>query len=67
MGLLLRIHGVTFRDNVRSCEIRKALNAESLILRMQSSQPYVVSTMCPDKSCWLCLNLLLTVRYLESS
>jgi len=33
MGLLRRVHGVTviLRDEVRSCEIRRALNVEPLL------------------------------------
>jgi len=37
MGFLRRVHGVTLRDKVRSCEIRKALNVEPL-LRTERSQ-----------------------------
>jgi len=32
MGFLRRVHGVALRDKVRSCEIRRALNVESLLL-----------------------------------
>jgi len=28
MGFLRRVHGVTFRDKVRICKIRKAVNVE---------------------------------------
>jgi len=28
MGFLRKVHGVTLRDKVSSCEIRKALNVE---------------------------------------
>jgi len=28
MGMLQRVHGVTLRDKVCSCEIRKTLNVE---------------------------------------
>jgi len=31
MEFLRRVHGVTLRDKVRSCEIRKALNVEPLL------------------------------------
>jgi len=37
MGFLRRVHGVTLRDKVRSCEIRRALNVE-LLLRIERSQ-----------------------------
>jgi len=36
MGDLRRVHGVTLRDKVRGCEIRKTLNVEPL-LRIQRS------------------------------
>jgi len=34
---LRRVHGVTLRDKVRSCDIRRALNVE-LLLRIERSQ-----------------------------
>jgi len=37
MGFLRRVHCVTLRDKVRSCEVRKALNVEPL-LRIERSQ-----------------------------
>jgi len=37
MGFLRRVHGVTLRDKVRSCELLKALNIEPL-LRLERSQ-----------------------------
>jgi len=40
MGFLRRVHaGVTLRDKVRSCEIRRALNVEPL-LRVEGAQIY---------------------------
>ena len=36
---LRRVHGMTLRDKVRSCEIRKALNVEPLLLRIARFQP----------------------------
>jgi len=39
MGFLGRVHGVTLRDKVRSCEIRRALNVEPL-LRIEGAQIY---------------------------
>ena len=38
MGFLRRVHGVTLRDKVRSCEIRRAVNVELLLLRIKISQ-----------------------------
>jgi len=32
MVVLRNVYGVTLRDEVRSCEIRKALNVEPLLL-----------------------------------
>jgi len=37
MRFLWRVHGVTLRDRVRNCEIRKALNVDPL-LRIERSQ-----------------------------
>ena len=37
MGFLRRVHGVTLRDKVRSCEIRKSLNVQPLT-RIERSQ-----------------------------
>ena len=37
MGFLRRVHGVTLRDKVRSCEIRKAFSVEPL-LQIERSQ-----------------------------
>ena len=37
MGFLRRVHGVTFRDKIRSCEIRSGLNVEPL-RRIEKSQ-----------------------------
>jgi len=37
-GFLLRVHGVTLHDKVRSCEINITLNAEPLVLRIEISQ-----------------------------
>ena len=31
MGFLWRVHGVTIRDKMRSCEMRKTLNVEPLL------------------------------------
>jgi len=31
VGFLRRVHGVTLRDKLRNCEIRKALNVEPLL------------------------------------
>jgi len=53
------VHDVTLRDNVRSCEICKALNVEPR-LRIERSQVHWFA-MCPEspsddwlgKSCWL--------------
>jgi len=42
LGFLRRVHGVTLRDKARICEIRKALNDESL-LRIERSQIHWVS------------------------
>jgi len=39
MGFLGRVHGVTLRDKVRSCEIRRALNVEPL-LRIERAKIY---------------------------
>ena len=39
MGFLRRVRGVTLRDKVRSCEIRRALNVEPL-LRIEDAQIY---------------------------
>jgi len=36
-GILRRVYGVTLRDKVRSCKIRKALNFEPLFLQIQKS------------------------------
>ena len=38
IGFLRRVHGVTHRDKARSCEIRKTLNAESLLRIVRSQQ-----------------------------
>ena len=38
MGFLRRVHGVTLRDKVPSCEIRRALNVEPLLLLIERSQ-----------------------------
>jgi len=38
MGFLRRVRGVIPRDNVRNCEIRKALNVETLIDQIKRSQ-----------------------------
>jgi len=40
MGFLRRAHDVTLRDKVRSCEIRRALNLEPLLLRIERAQIY---------------------------
>jgi len=40
MGFLRRVHSVTLRDKVRSCKNRRALNVESLLLRIKRSQPH---------------------------
>ena len=32
MGFLLGVHGVTLRDKMRSCGVRRALNVEPLLL-----------------------------------
>jgi len=40
MEFLRRVHGVTLRDKVRSCEIRKTLNVEPF-LPVERSQLYV--------------------------
>jgi len=39
IGFLLSLHSMTLRDKVRSCEYRKILNVESIILRIERSQP----------------------------
>jgi len=60
MGILQRVHGVTLRDKVGSCEIRKNLNVEPF-LRIERPQLRWVShgpKKCPrkdrrGKSCWL--------------
>ena len=38
MGFMRRVHGVTLRDKVRSCEMRRAVDVEPLLLRIKSSQ-----------------------------
>jgi len=38
MGFLRRVHGVIPRDKVRNCEIRKALNVETLVAQIKRSQ-----------------------------
>ena len=35
MGFLRRVHGLTFRNKVRNCENRNALNVEPLLLRIK--------------------------------
>jgi len=38
MGFLRRVHAVTLFDKVHRCEIRKALNFEPLLIRIERSQ-----------------------------
>ena len=60
-GFFPKVHSVTLRDKVRSCEIRKSLNVEPLLRIERSQLQYIVLTMrpeCPRKgwrgnSCWL--------------
>jgi len=56
MGLLRKVHAVTLRDKLRSYEILKVLNVESL-LQIERSQLYVGSVQNVSgnrvKSCWL--------------
>ena len=59
-GVLRRVHGVTLRDKVRSCEIRRVVDVEpfSSELRDPSYIGSAVCSECPtrewrDKSCWL--------------
>ena len=40
MGYLRRVHGVTLRDKIRGCEIRKTLNGQPCILRIERSGIY---------------------------
>jgi len=40
VGFLLRVHGLALRDKTRGCEIRKTLNGESCILRIERSGIY---------------------------
>jgi len=55
------VHGLIFRDNVRSCGIRKALNVKPFLLRIERSQLSWfghVTRMSQErlaigKSCWL--------------
>jgi len=46
--LLRKVHAITLRDKVRSCEIPKALNIEPHLRRTVKSQLYVVSAMCQN-------------------
>jgi len=48
IGFLRRVHGVTLRNKVRSCEIREVLTVHQAILRIKRSQLYVISTMWPE-------------------
>jgi len=38
MGLFRRVHAVKCREKVLSCEVRKALNIEPLLLQLTGSQ-----------------------------
>jgi len=78
MGFLPRFHGVTLRDKVRTREIRRALNVEPLLLRIERSQlrPRTKWSGYISNHAWSrlgvepaekYLKLLLTVRYFESS
>jgi len=55
MGFLRRVHGVTFRDKVRSCKICKALYVEP-ISSDQSRDIKLISGQGPDF--WPCLKLV---------
>jgi len=47
MGYLRSVLGVTLRDKVRSCEIRKTLNVKPILLRSRDPS-YVGSATCPE-------------------
>jgi len=47
MGFLRRVRGVTLRNKVRSCEIRRALNVNHFF--SESRDPsHVGSAVCPE-------------------
>jgi len=52
MGFLRRVQGVTLRPKVHSCEIRKVLTVDSLLLRIDISQLHCfghVYKMCYER------------------
>jgi len=59
MGSLQRVHGVTLREKVRSCEIRRTLKVEPFLHRIVRSQRWfkhvsrIPHESLRSKSCWL--------------
>jgi len=47
MRFFRRVHGVTLRDNVCSCEMRRTLNVQPRLLRVMRPS-YIGSAMCTD-------------------
>ena len=58
MGFLRRVHGVTAREKVRSCESRKAWNVEPLLLQIERSQ-------LRFPTLWLSAHVSSKLRYLS--